>query len=124
MSLYDTDSPTMAIARAFITPNETDSNGEPANVVDGLFAIARSIGDLAAAVRESAPDPDVQMHNAERLAKAVTRIAHGGIEGPTGLEMLSMAINGGRDHDWPSITGAITEGFETLATAIRETQED
>lgn len=49
--LLDTDPPTMAIAAALISPNEADSNGEPANVVDGLFAIARAIGDLAMAVR-------------------------------------------------------------------------
>jgi hypothetical protein len=53
VNLYDTDSVTTAIGRAFITPNESDSNGEPANMVDGLFAIARAIGDLAAAIRDS-----------------------------------------------------------------------
>jgi hypothetical protein len=55
VSLYDTDTTTTAIARVFISPNEADSNGEPANVVDGLFAIARAIGDLADAVRNSRP---------------------------------------------------------------------
>jgi len=34
------------------TPNEMDSNGEPANVVDGLFAIARAIERLADKVAE------------------------------------------------------------------------
>jgi hypothetical protein len=102
MSLYDTDSITTAIGRVFISPNEADSNGEPANIVDGLFAIARSIDGLATAVR---------------------RIAHGGLEEPTGLEALSMTINGGRDGSWPSVTGAIREGFETLAEAIRDAQQ-
>jgi hypothetical protein len=75
-----------ALRATLISPNEADSNGEPANVADGLFAIARSIDHLAA---------------------AVTRIAHGGLEEPTGLEALSMTINGGRDGSWPSVTGAI-----------------
>ena len=35
------------------SPSEMDRNLESANVVDGLFAIARSIGDLADAIRES-----------------------------------------------------------------------
>ncbi|MCX7428834.1 MAG: hypothetical protein NTW96_24810 [Planctomycetia bacterium] len=35
------------------SPNEADQNGEPANVVDGLFAIARAIRSLASAVRET-----------------------------------------------------------------------
>ena len=34
----------------FVSPNETDSNWEDANVVDGLFAIARSIQRLASVV--------------------------------------------------------------------------
>lgn len=36
----------------FTSPNETDRNGEPANIVDALFAIARALADLADAVRE------------------------------------------------------------------------
>ncbi len=35
------------LSDGFISPNEADRNGEPANVVDGLFAIARSINRLA-----------------------------------------------------------------------------
>lgn len=34
----------------FVSPNETDQNLEAANVVDGLFAVARSIEKLADAV--------------------------------------------------------------------------
>lgn len=30
-----------------VSPNECDSNGEPANVVDGLFAIAEALHDVA-----------------------------------------------------------------------------
>lgn len=36
-----------AIMETFISPNECDTNYEPANVVDGLFAIARAIYRLA-----------------------------------------------------------------------------
>lgn len=42
-----------ALTSLFESPNECDSNLEPANVVDGLFAIARSIGKLADAVQEA-----------------------------------------------------------------------
>ncbi len=39
-----------AIRACLISPNEHDSNLEPANIVDGLFAIARAVNRLAAAV--------------------------------------------------------------------------
>lgn len=32
------------------SPNESDSNGEAANVVDGLFAISRALHRLAKAI--------------------------------------------------------------------------
>jgi hypothetical protein len=41
-----------ALRATLISPNESDSNGEAANMVDGLYAVARSIYDLADAVRE------------------------------------------------------------------------
>lgn len=34
----------------FTSPNELDRNGEPANVVDGLFAIARGLNRIADAL--------------------------------------------------------------------------
>jgi hypothetical protein len=40
-----------ALANVFVSPNEGDSNDEPANVVDGLFAIARAIERLADVVQ-------------------------------------------------------------------------
>lgn len=40
-----------AIESTLISPNESDSNGECANVVDGLFRIARAIDRLASAVQ-------------------------------------------------------------------------
>lgn len=39
-----------ALRETLQSPNEADSNGEIANVVDGLFAIARSIESLAQAI--------------------------------------------------------------------------
>lgn len=49
-----------AIGSAFISPNESDSNGEPANVVDGLFAIARALERIALAMEDarSSSPPD------------------------------------------------------------------
>jgi hypothetical protein len=46
-----------AIRFTLVSPNEGDSNGEAANVVDGLFAIARAIDRLAAATRGEAARP-------------------------------------------------------------------
>lgn len=45
-----------AVEAVGVSPNEHDSNGEPANVVDGLFAIARAITRLARAI-ETAHQP-------------------------------------------------------------------
>lgn len=45
--ILDTDPPTVAIAAGLVSPNESDRNGEPANVVDGLYAIARAVDRLA-----------------------------------------------------------------------------
>lgn len=35
----------------FVSPNEPDSNGEAANVVDGLFAIARGLHAVARSIQ-------------------------------------------------------------------------
>lgn len=40
-----------AIYHCFESPNECDSNLEPANIVDGLLAISRAIRYLADAIR-------------------------------------------------------------------------
>ena len=39
-----------ALRETLISPNECDSNLEPANVVDGLFAIARGLVAVAEAI--------------------------------------------------------------------------
>ena len=46
-----------AIRGTLLSPNEHDSNGEIANVVDGLFAIARAIEHLAGAVDRAGINP-------------------------------------------------------------------
>jgi hypothetical protein len=43
-----------AIERVFISPNESGANLEPANVVDGLFAISRAIRYLASSIQDVA----------------------------------------------------------------------
>ena len=49
MVSYDNDTFIRMLRDNLISPNEADSNGEPANIVDGLFAIARAIERLAEA---------------------------------------------------------------------------
>ena len=39
-----------ALLECLISPNEADSNLEPANVVDGLYAIARALHAVAEAI--------------------------------------------------------------------------
>lgn len=51
MTSHEKASLVEAIYDNFTSPNESDSNWESANVVDGLFAIARSIERLAMATR-------------------------------------------------------------------------
>jgi hypothetical protein len=43
------------IRDVLISNNESDRNLEPANVVDGLFAIARALERVAVALREREP---------------------------------------------------------------------
>lgn len=48
-----------AIENCFISPNEADSNWEAANVVDGLFAIARAIRAVSTSIDAAfATNPD------------------------------------------------------------------
>lgn len=57
---YKAEIPPMkdALKEEFMSPNECDRNGEIANVVDGLFAIARAITYLAEVIL--AMDPLLQ----------------------------------------------------------------
>jgi hypothetical protein len=47
-----------ALKACLMSPNEADRNGEVANVVDGLFAIARAIHRLAKAVETVKAEED------------------------------------------------------------------
>jgi hypothetical protein len=71
MTRRDETSIAMALVATLISPNEGDRNGESANVVDGLFAIARAIDGLSKAVRESESnsEPDRQDEQAARLQR-------------------------------------------------------
>jgi hypothetical protein len=50
-----TDRTAQALEYALVSPNEGDSNGEPANVVNGLFANARALFAVAQAIKANAP---------------------------------------------------------------------
>lgn len=78
----------------------TDRTPHDATAVDALFAIATAI---------------------ESLATAVTRVSHGNADGPTGLEMLSMAMVGPGASGHDSVADAIRSGFGDIAEAIAET---
>lgn len=51
--MNDLTAAVLEVATQLMSPNEVDANGEAANVVDGLFAIARAIRALAQAVEET-----------------------------------------------------------------------
>lgn len=54
-----TDEVARALRAVFVSPSEADRNFEPANIVDGLFAIARSIDGLSEAlIGRGAPGHD------------------------------------------------------------------
>jgi len=43
------------LSETLISPNESDRNGEAANVVDGLFAISRALNRIAVALEDHEP---------------------------------------------------------------------
>ncbi len=45
-----------AVLATLISPNESDRNGESANVVDGLFAIARGLQAIARNLERLGPN--------------------------------------------------------------------
>ena len=58
--------------RCLISPNVKDVNGDPANVVDGLFAIARGLAAVAEAInRLGNADAATPMGAIEMLSKEV-----------------------------------------------------
>lgn len=100
-----------AVAETLQSPNESDRNGEVANVVDGLFAIARAIGSLAEAVTGNPHDDEPSLAGAISEVAAAIRAAH-----PFPMDL--------------SVGKAITDAAETIgaplsdiATALQETAE-
>jgi hypothetical protein len=78
-----------AIKYALVSPNELDSNGEPANVVDALYVIGRGIHRLATAVEKlGLNEANTSMGAVELLAKEVRG--------------LGAAVRGEEPEDWPS----------------------
>lgn len=73
-----------AIRDTLISPNCSDSNMEPANVVDGLYAVAQSIGrglKLLGNADASTPQGGLEAHGAaiiegaEKIARSLENIA-------------------------------------------------
>jgi hypothetical protein len=91
-----------AIADTLISPNETDANLEAANVVDGLFAIARSLS--AAANHLGTGNAATNMGAIEAHAKAILETGQD-ISG--GLQTIAEHI------------GYLSDSVEHLAEAIR-----
>jgi hypothetical protein len=66
-----------ALDRTLMSPNECDSNGEIANVVDGLFAIARGLHAVADALsgateRHRRDELSYQIRELERVVGDIT----------------------------------------------------
>lgn len=53
----------------FTSPNEADSSREAANVVDGLFAIARALNRVAAAIEQLPGSDNVSSVEEWRLTR-------------------------------------------------------
>lgn len=53
----------------------------------------------------------------DRLADATRAIAHGPVSGPTGLELVAMALQG---KDGDSVEKSLALGLEKIAEAIRD----
>ena len=71
-----TDNIAAALNEVFISANESDSNLEPANVVDGLFAIARGLHHVAHSIdRLGVNGADTSMGAIELLALEVSKLA-------------------------------------------------
>ncbi len=66
-----------SLTNCFSSPNESDSNGETANVVDGLFAISRSLREVAKSIdRLGTNDATTKMGAIELLAMEVKNLKH------------------------------------------------
>ena len=64
-----------AIRETLVSPNECDRNLEAANVVDGLFAIARALDHVAVTIAESFQSKQPQSDALETIASAIGEVA-------------------------------------------------
>jgi hypothetical protein len=64
-----------ALADALFSPNELDRNMEPANVVDGLFAIARALNRVATAIDNVRTDHPLQGETFDGISEGLGHIA-------------------------------------------------
>ena len=86
-----------ALRSTLISPNESDINYEAANVVDGLFAVSRSVRGVALAIFPDAlPAADPTGGHVASLSEAVMGITNGLVRVADALQQIAQAIN---DHD-------------------------
>lgn len=52
------------------------------------------------------------------IAHGLHRIAYGTVNGPTGLELVAMALAGNSSEE--NLAGAVRDGFDSLAGAVRD----
>jgi hypothetical protein len=80
------------------------------------MVITPNVGD------EHVPSTEDQIELGTALVTAVRSISHGDVNGPTGLELVSMSLDGGADGSNPNAVGPalnrIASAIENLADAV------
>lgn len=59
--------------------------------------------------------PEPTFDQFDQLTKAIRAIAHGDSDGPSGLEIVAMALQGGDDQ---SVAGALTASADRIAESL------
>lgn len=60
------------LGNCFVSPNESDSNGEEANIVDAIFAMSRSLREIAHSIdRLGLNNADTKLGAIEVLSKEI-----------------------------------------------------
>jgi hypothetical protein len=67
------DNLSSALLATLISPNESDQNFEAANVVDGLFAISRSLDRIAAALERLASSTSHQKGDVAEVVREIKK---------------------------------------------------
>jgi hypothetical protein len=88
-----------ALRDTLISPNESDRNLESANVVDGLFALARAADAISAAIfpRNTLPGHDAGGGTVDSLTEAAMGITAGLHRIAESIENLADAVRGRGD---------------------------